>query len=241
MSENTNISWCHSTWNPWIGCQKVSPACDRCYAETWAKRVGRDFSERKHTSVANWRLPHKWNRLAAKTGQRHLVFCASLADVFDNQAPAEWRHELWRLILATPHLTWQLLTKRVGNVASMVPADWMNRGFPPHVWLGISVCNQQEYDRDVPKLRSLPAAIRWLSIEPLLGGINLTIPGIDWVVIGGESGSSHRTMSMSDARSIIRQCQEQGIAIFIKQDSHYRPGHPGRFTGEEFSLRQLPR
>lgn len=181
MAENTGIEWADHTFNPWIGCTKVSPACDHCYAEDWAKRFKGPAwgKERRRTSAANWRQPLKWNREApafrAKHGRPPMVFCASLADVFDNQVPDEWRADLWELIIQTPNLVWLLLTKRPQNILKMVPPGWLEerRGLLDHVWLGTTVENQAEADRRIPHLLSVPAAKRFLSCEPLLGPVDL--------------------------------------------------------------------
>ena len=178
MAENSKIEWTHHTFNPWIGCQKVGPGCDHCYAEAWdARGLQRQETRwgahagRTRTSPANWRKPLAWDRAAAAAGERHRVFCASLADVFDNHASIlpKWRDDLWALIRATPHLDWMLLTKRPGNIAKMLPEDW-GRGYA-NVWLGCTVVNQEEADRDVVKLFEVPAAVRFLSMEPLLGPV----------------------------------------------------------------------
>lgn len=198
MSENTNIEWTDSTFNPWMGCTKVSPACDHCYAEvsTPSRTLGVTWGagqERRRTSPGNWELPLRWNAQAnafmAEHGRRQRVFCASLADVFDNEVDPAWRADLLRLILATPHLDWLLLTKRIGNVPKMINADqWEHLG---NVWLGATICNQEEADRDIPKLLAVPARVRFLSMEPLLGPVDLNghtyslAPGlgegIDWL------------------------------------------------------------
>lgn len=180
MAENSNIEWTRHTFNPHIGCTKVGPGCDFCYAEVWDAR-GLQQSEtrwgphanRTRTSAANWRKPLAWDKAAKAAGERHRVFCASLADVFDNHASIlpEWRVDLWALIRATPNLDWMLLTKRPGNIAKMLPPDW-GSGYP-NVWLGCTVVNQEEADRDIPKLLAVPAAVRFLSMEPLLGPVNL--------------------------------------------------------------------
>lgn len=124
MAENTSIEWADHTFNPWTGCTKVSHGCDGCFAESWAKRSGTVRwgvgEPRRRTTNANWRLPPKWNAQAEREGRRFRVFCASLADVFDNEVPQEWRDDLFRLIERTPRLDWLLLTKRVGNVAHQV-------------------------------------------------------------------------------------------------------------------------
>lgn len=187
MAEQTRIEWADHTFNPWIGCTKVSPACDNCYAEAQASRYwpGEQLwsGNRKRTSANNWRQPLKWNRDAAAFKEKHgrppMVFCASLADVFDNQVPDEWRRDLWALIDATPNLIWLLLTKRPQNFRKMLPVNYIgltDRGWPawPNVWLGTTVENQAEADRRIPHLLEAPAAKRFLSCEPLLGPVDLT-------------------------------------------------------------------
>jgi protein gp37 len=234
MSESTKIEWADSTFNPWTGCTKVSPACDHCYAEGWAKRSGHvqwgPHAERRRTSEANWRQPLKWNAQAdefyAKHGRRQRVFCASLADVFDNQVPIEWLRDLCTLIELTPNLKWQLLTKRVGNVFErLIEArshDWL--AGQRHVRLGITVCNQEEVDRDVPKLLRTPARGWFLSIEPLLGPILLRRfmgqgfgPAPEWVIVGGESGHGARPMHPDWVRSLRNQCTAVAVPFFFKQ------------------------
>jgi protein gp37 len=175
MGENTKIEWADHTFNPWIGCTKVSPACDHCYAEKLATaRLGVGWgphAERRRTAESTWRQPLAWNRKAQRDGKRARVFCASLADVFDNHPsilPA-WRPALWDLIDATPHLDWLLLTKRPQNITAMLP----HQRVMPNVWLGTTVENQAEADRRIPHLLAVPAARRFLSCEPLLGPVVL--------------------------------------------------------------------
>jgi protein gp37 len=189
MSANTKIEWADHTFNPWIGCTQVLPGCDNCYAKA-------DFADRKHRVVwgagqarsrtKTWGDPVKWNdkhaAFFAEYGRRQRVFCASLADVFDSEVPTQWRINLVSLILATPHLDWLLLTKRIGNAADMlevafravhVGREGWRDNVPPNVWIGATIVNQEEADRDIPKLLEVPAAKRFLSIEPLLGPVNL--------------------------------------------------------------------
>lgn len=180
MAETTNIEWCDATFNPWMGCTRVSPACDDCYAarSTPARTLGVTWGAgalRRRTSDANWKLPLQWNAKAAREGRRLRVFCASLADVFDNEVPGQWRRDLFDLIEATPHLDWLLLTKRIGNARRLYADAYLDsaRPWPANVWLGATVCNQDEADRDIPKLLDVPARVRFLSIEPMLGGIDL--------------------------------------------------------------------
>ena len=224
MAEQSAIEWTDATFNPWIGCTKISPGCAGCYAE---QRMDTRLhvvqwgagQPRKRTSASNWREPVKWNaqhaEFFAQHGRRRRVFCASLADVFDNEAPAQWRGELWALVKATPHLDWLLLTKRIGNVAGMAPAD----GLPSNVWLGATMVNQDEWDRDVRKLLAVEASVRFVSAEPMLGPIRggLDLHGLDWVIVGGESGHDARPIQREWADSLRRECEAAGVAFFFKQ------------------------
>lgn len=238
MSENSSISWTDATFNPWIGCTRVSPACDHCYAaiSTPARALGVPWGTgepRHRTSPSNWAQPRRWNSAAADFyaahGRRRRVFCASLADVFDNEIDPEWRDDLWRLIEATSELDWLLLTKRIGNVQKMLPADSSDFAARfPNVAIGATVCNQAEADRDIPKLVALPAAVKFLSIEPLLSRIDLGGPdghlqGIDWVIVGGESGPHARPMSPDWARLIRDQCSAAVIPFSFKQWGEWLP------------------
>ena len=244
MAEKTGIAWTDSTFNPWIGCTKVSPACDHCYAEAMDRRHRWGGAEhwgpgvpRQRTGKANWRQPEVWNLKAGQLGKRWLVFCASLADVFDNDVPEQWRSDLFHLIIATPNLTWLLLTKRIGNAAKILPG-WMP-ALKNNVWLGASVGNQEEADRDIPKLLATPAAKRFVSYEPALGPIDflkwLQAPvslnqrglvhtphstKLDWVIIGGESaqgGAKARPFNIAWSRNTVQQCKAAGVAVFVKQ------------------------
>lgn len=259
MSETTNIAWCDSTWNPWEGCSKISPGCDSCYAEARNQRFHGGVNwgpgaPRRLTSSANWKKPLAWNAKAAKTGQPWRVFCASLADVFDNEVPASWREDLFEVIRATPALTWMLLTKRVGNVEDMLPGGWYARStYPngpwPNVWIGATVVNQEEADRDIPKLLAVPAAVRFLSIEPMLGPINLAAKcppyyaphiqpdRIGWVIVGGESdqpGHRARPCDIEWARDIVRQCKAAQVPCFVKQLGSHVAWHGCSSPGEHW-------
>jgi len=182
MAENTKIEWATHTFNPWEGCQKVGPGCDHCYAETRNARFGGGTAinwgpgaPRRRTSAANWRKPRKWNAEAPQEScGRPRVFCASLADWADNAVLDEWRADLAALIRETPKLDWLLLTKRIGNAEAMLGAMFPE-GVPGNLWLGITVVSQAEADRDIPKLlRTHGPRFRFLSIEPMLGPIDLT-------------------------------------------------------------------
>lgn len=230
MAENSKIEWTDHTFNPWVGCTKVSPACDHCYAESWAKRTGHPelwAGTRRRTSAQNWRGPVKWNRDAGERGVRYRVFCASLADVFDNAVPDEWRADLWKLIAATPNLDWLLLTKRIGNAARMGVEGFDN------VWLGATVVNQEEANRDIPKLMAVQVRVRFLSMEPLLGPVDFRqVPGFNkvgsagsdalrgfWVIMGGESGHGARPMDPEWCWNIAAQCRIANVPFFMKQGS----------------------
>jgi protein gp37 len=197
--ENSNIEWCHHTFNAWEGCDKIGPGCDNCYAATRNHRfhAGANWgpdAPRQLRSDKYWREPLKWNSnhaaFFATHGCRQRVFVNSLADVFDNKAPEGQRERLWQLIRDTPNLDWLLLTKRIGNAAKMLPADWGN-GYP-NVWLGVTVVNQPEADRDISKLLKLPAHVLFLSIEPMLGAIELT--KLPWR-FNGFTGESVKTIN----------------------------------------------
>lgn len=256
MSENSKIEWTDHTFNPWEGCQKVSPGCDHCYAETRNARFAGGQSvnwgagaPRRRTSAANWRKPLAWNSAHAefftKHGRRQRVFCASLADVFDNAVDPAWRADLLELIDLTPSLDWLLLTKRVGNVAAMLPTGWLEAH--PNVWLGASIVNQTEADRDIPKLLALPARVRFLSMEPLLGAVDLRLQraakeadrqdldgycshittaagaGLHWIIVGGESGPNARPMHPEWARGLRDQCDRAGVRFLFKQWGEWAP------------------
>lgn len=225
MAEISAISWCDGTMNPWVGCSKVSPACDHCYAERdngrrkWVEGWGPGIA-RHRTSAAYWKQPLKWNRTAlAKYGRPMRVFCASLADVFDNEAPQDWREDLWALIRYTPNLRWILLTKRIGNAPRMLP----RMGLPPNAGIMATLENQDVWDRDYPKLMAIPAAWRGVSAEPLLGPIDMTSMmakhgQVDWMITGGESGSGHRPLDVDAVRSIRDQCSYFGVTFHHKQN-----------------------
>ena len=233
MAENTKIEWATHTFNPFVGCTKVSPACDHCYAESWAKRTGQPqlwSGERRRTTESNWRQPLKWNSEARKSGTRPRVFCASLADVFDNQVPDEWRADLWRLIDRTPHLDWLLLTKRPQNIKKMLPN--LGATFPPwpwpHVWLGTTAESREELARRRGHLLNIDAAVHFLSCEPLLERVWLPAKdtywhALDWVICGGESGGNARMMDPAWARALRDECAEMGIAFFMKQMTRKDP------------------
>lgn len=235
MGDQTNISWCDMTHNHWIGCSKVSPACDGCYAEAMMdKRYGRvqwggpgkGAGTRSLTSEANRRKPHAWNKKAAKDGTRPFVFCSSLADVFDNQVPTAWRTDLFELIRATPNLVWLLLTKRPQNIVRLFGAA-CDMAWPRNAAIGATVEDQSRANSNVPALldaaEDLGALFSFLSCEPLLGEI--VLPALpDWVITGGETdqGSHKARPSQPDwYRSLRDQCAAAGIAYHHKQNGEF--------------------
>ena len=228
--ENSKIEWTDHTFNPWIGCQKVSPGCDHCYAEMLMdKRYGKvewgPRGERVRTSQANWRNPFRWNSSALsfleERGRRPRVFCASLADIFDNRADRAWRQDLFEVIRECPNLDWLLLTKRPENIRKMLPSDWGD-GYP-NVWVGVTAEDQHWFDRRWRLLSEIPAVVRFISYEPALGPVRLPTSGPlpDWVISGGESGPGARPIKRKWVRNIIRDCNRADVAVFLKQWGTY--------------------
>lgn len=291
MSDTTKIQWADATFNPWIGCTKVSPGCANCYAEnttrarvlraqgleTWGK--GRP---RSRTSEANWKQPIKWNKEQADMDlqwrkgnfnpqERPRIF-PSLCDWLDDEVPIEWLADFLKLIHDTPNLDWLLLTKRPENFEARIRlaelelvngpherddprvkvSQWLSEWrhgekTPANVWFGVSVEDQKRADERIPKLTEIPALIRFLSVEPLLGLIDLEYPeslwpagppmccngqecgcrgmpidpplsyGIDWVIVGGESGSHARPCQAEWIRSVAVRCKSAAIPVFVKQ------------------------
>lgn len=274
MAENSGISWTDHTFNPWLGCTNVSPACDHCYAEKLVTtRLGVGWgndAERRRTAPSTWAKVRIWNKKAdafkAEHGHYPRVFSASLADIFDNKVPPEWRVDFWALVRETPKLQWLIVTKRIGNVAKMLPPDW-GAGYL-NVVLIITVANQTEADRDIPKLLATPARWRGLSIEPMLGPVDLAkwfftgpmigggmpmkrkigMPVIDWVITGGESRQlpGPRDLVPLEAqwvRDVAKQCTSVGVPHHFKQWGYTIPinqvsgAPPG---GSDFVLHSNP-
>lgn len=235
MAKNSSIEWTHHTFNPWWGCTKVSPACEHCYAETWAKRVGQSVwgpkAPRRFFTDKHWKEPLRWNAEAVSAGERRRVFCASMADVFEVRADLNpWRERLWELIDATPMLDWLLLTKRPQQIENKVP--WTN-DWPENIWLGTTVENQRFAEQRLPHLLKHRAKVRFLSCEPLLGTIDLAqwikarpkagLHGIDWIIAGGESGPGARPMHPDWARGLRDQASACKVAFHFKQWGHWVP------------------
>lgn len=234
MGKDSRIEWTHHTFNPWWGCVKVSAACDHCYAEAWAKRVGSDVwgphSERRFFSDNHWKEPLKWNRDAEAEGVRRRVFCASMADVFENRDDlVEPRARLLELIAATPMLDWLLLTKRIHLVKKLLPPGYE---FPRNVWLGATVENQEYATKRIKYLLAFKSpSVRFLSCEPLMGPLDLTPylrpnakgQRVDWVIAGGESGHGARPMDPDWPEQLQHQCAAADVPFHFKQWGHWAP------------------
>ncbi len=260
----TKIEWADFSFNPWLGCTKVSDACDNCYAESWAKRSGLVTwgagQPRRRTSEANWRKPLAWDRKAAAAGKPRRVFTGSLCDWADNEVPAPWRDDLWRLIGRTPHLIWMPLTKRPKIAADLLATpDYLeNLGLDyeavmARVWIGMTAEHQSALEAGVGHLLRIPAAVRFLSCEPLLGPVDVTrymgeaicgsthvrkgesfercdltgnpCQGIHWIIAGGESGPKARPSHPDWFRSLRDQATAAGVPFFFKQWGEFGPSY----------------
>lgn len=275
MGKETGIKWTDSTYNSWWGCTKVGPACDHCYAEGVDKRTGENHwghgAPRRLLSEHARNEPFRWQKQAdkfeAEHGRRRRVFTLSMGDLFDNEVPDEWRREHMRTMALCDRLEWQICTKRVSNIAKMVPGHWFpGRGdWPQHIGVLITVVTQVEADRDVPRLRELkrrfgipwvgisyePAQenIDWryhLGLEPLNGleavsDVRVRPPFVDWIIFGGKSGGqwNDRPFDIDWARSTRDQCAAAGTAFFMKQISAFRP--TDAMIPADLMIRQWPR
>jgi protein gp37 len=231
MGKHSAIEWTDHTFNPWWGCVKVSPACINCYAEKWSKRVGQSLwgpdSPRRFFSDKHWHQPILWDREAKKDQQRRRVFCASMADVFEPRSDLNfWRTRLWDLIGETRNLDWILLTKRPEEIQSRVP--W-HSAWPSNVWIGTTVENQEWAEKRINHLIELPAAVRFLSCEPLLGALDLSrwLDRIHWVIVGGESGPYARILDPTWVCGLRDQIVKADKAFFFKQWGEWKTSETG--------------
>ena len=229
MARDSRIEWTDHTFNPWWGCTRVSPACDHCYAETWARRLGLDIwssgRPRRFLSDAYWDQPHRWNAAARRARRRDRVFCASMADVFEwKKGLSPWRHRLWRLVETTPDLDWLLLTKRPHLVPRLSP--WGDK-WPDNVWLGTTVESQRWVDKRLPHLAANAAGVRFLSCEPLLEKIDieswLVQGAVQWVIAGGESGPRARPSDPQWFYALRDHCVAHDVPFHFKQWGDWAP------------------
>ncbi|HIK06326.1 MAG TPA: phage Gp37/Gp68 family protein [Trichormus sp. M33_DOE_039] len=206
-STHTGIEWTDKTWNPTTGCNKVSPGCLHCYAEALTKRFPNNFENGFDLTLHPERLkePLKW-----RTPSR--IFVNSMSDLFHEEVPLNFIQDVFKVIHETPWHIYQILTKRPERLFDV--ANHLE--FHKNIWLGVSVENQN-YIHRIDVLRQVPANVRFLSCEPLLGSLNLDLKNIDWVIVGGESGQKHRPMKIEWAQDIRDQCQKAGVAFFFKQ------------------------
>lgn len=226
MGKDSAIQWTDHTYNPWVGCRKVSAGCDNCYMYRDQRRYGHDPEVVHRTSPATFNAPLTWKAPG-------LVFTCSWSDWFIVEADA-WRQEAWEIVRKTPHLTYQILTKRPSRaVARPSGQDW-----PRNAWIGTSIENQAAVDaRRVESIMKIPAPIRFLSVEPLLGPVDLPLADIHWVIVGGESGPGARPMDIAWVRDIQSQCEVMGVPIFVKQmGSVWAAQHGGNSHGADTAL-----
>lgn len=253
MGDNTKIQWCDATFNPWRGCAKVSPGCANCYAEKQAMRNPKVLGiwgvdgTRPVASESMWRQPLKWNAEAREENIRRRVFCASMADVFEEREDLDpVRLRLFAIIASTPDLDWLLLTKRPHAIMSTISRierslegattafafaldgssvramlrDWLGGNPPANVWLGTSAEDQQRWSERVPHLMRAPAVVHFVSVEPQIGGIEIMKTGRDtpeWIIVGGESGPKARPFHLEWASLIVKDAHLLGIPVFVKQ------------------------
>lgn len=292
MSANTSISYTDYTWSPWRGCAPVSAGCANCYATAMSKRFGGPEYKRGASRVRTkyWSQPKRWNAILESRKDHpdeqitRRVF-PSLCDWLDPEVPISWLADFLRLIHGTPNLTWLLLTKRPENFSKRLRAvldlnwqrhevlncihiwiaDWQARSIPPaNVWFGVTCENQNATER-IPELLRIPAAVRWVSFEPLLEdldcqsalghnegcGVERAQEGclecgyltkkIDWAVVGGESGPNRRDCGVDAIINVVEQCREAMVPVWVKQDCALRPGEQGRIPDEIWKIKELPK
>lgn len=239
MADRSPIEWTDATWNPTTGCTKVSQGCKHCYAETLAKRLqamgSRNYRDGFKLTIQPHmlQLPLQW-----KAPRR--VFVNSMSDLFHQLVPDAYLDQIFDVMDAADWHLFQVLTKRPERMAQFITRRYPDAGAPAHIWLGTSVEDDRVLGRLVA-LRSAPATIRFLSCEPLIGPLNnMTLDGICWVIVGGESGHGHRPIEQSWVRDIRRQCRAAGVAFFFKQWGGATPTAGGRILdGREYN--EMPR
>lgn len=258
MGKETAISWTDHTFNPWWGCVRVSEGCERCYAETFSKRVGQAVwgvtAPRRFFGEKHWNEPIQWNRDAQTAGVQRLVFCASMADVCETHRNEETQEKmdvervrLGELIIKTPSLTWLLLTKRIEDATKYIVGMMFHGVLPKNVWIGCTAENQKRYDQRIPYLNRIEqATVRFISIEPQIGPVSMMLSSapsnnIDWVIVGGESGAGCRPFDVEWARSILKECRYTETAFFLKQlGGNPNKRHDIADFPEDLQVREFP-
>jgi protein gp37 len=226
MGSNSAIEWTDATWNPVTGCTKVSPGCKNCYAERLALRL-REMGNRRYMNGFRTTLHPDQLDLPLRWTKAKMIFVNSMSDLFHEAVPEEYIKKMFGVMERADWHTFQILTKRAERLAKLAP----HLPWPPHIWQGVSVENQT-YTKRIGFLRKVPAAVRFLSVEPLLGPIaNLPLEGIDWVIVGGESGPRHRLIKPEWVREIRKQCVAARIPFFFKQWGGRTPKSGGRTLG----------
>lgn len=272
MSEHSAIGWTNATWNPVTGCSRVSPGCVNCYAETLSLRMG--WSKKPWTAqnaAENVKLHPERLKAPLKWREGRMVFVNSMSDLFHERVPDEFIDQVFAVMACARLSTFQVLTKRPERMLAYMQSrsraarfwqeaartvgyalEWRGISlvpFPlPNVWLGVSVEDQRRADERIPLLLETPAAVRFLSVEPLLERVQFPLPaqgsvfwgGIHWLIIGGESGRNHRPMDPAWAEELAAQCSAAGCAVVVKQDSGARPGQQGRLSDALWSRKEYP-
>jgi protein gp37 len=242
MGSKTGISWTDATWNPWQGCTKVSDGCKNCYMYREKERYGQDPFKVVRSKPATFNAPHNWER-NLKVPEGSKVFVCSWSDFFHPAADA-WRGEAWQIIQDSPNFDFLIPTKRPERIAKCLPVNWHD-GYH-NVWLGVSAEDQETFNVRTALLDEIPAAVKWVSAEPLLGKISMSHyflrKGLDWVVIGGESGPNCRPMNIEWAQTITHDCKFMGIKVFVKQLGGWpNTRHELADFPEDLQVREFPR
>lgn len=228
-NSKSGIQWTEQTWNPVTGCTKVSPGCIHCYAETMTKRFPNTFPNGFKITLHSDRLqqPLSWRK-------PRLIFVNSMSDLFHEDIPLDFIQTVFDVIRQTPHHIYQILTKRPERILALSQElTWYE-----NIWLGVSV-ESQAYVHRITKLQEIGAKIKFLSCEPLLGNLRLDLQGIDWVIVGGESGTGYRELKKEWVETIYQQCIQAQVPFFFKQWGGITPKAKGRtFRGQEWN--QMP-
>lgn len=266
MADRTGITWTNATWNPVRGCERVSDGCRNCYAEVlaarhsyeggWGHEIAKYVKRPDGTMEARWtgviEVPNHAMKTPLKWREPRRVFVNSMSDLFHDRVPFSVVDNVFDVIERCPQHTFQILTKRPTRMLVYEQrAANLGRPMLPNVWRGVSAEDQETFDERVEILCEVPSAVRFVSAEPLLGWIDVgnafddapddsKYRPLDWVIVGAESGSNYRPMDIDAARWLIEQCKLANKPVFVKQDSGPRPGMRGRFTVEEWALKDYP-